>query len=97
VENAAQAQERCTGTETAISADCFSLLPELLQKHFVKDEQRALYVAAELTADRIDRSAKAAAYSTGGVFVRSSAAGVTVGSRETSGARQILPSKSWAK
>ncbi len=97
VERAAEAQEHCDGMETAITTHCFPLLPEYLQKQFTKDDERGLYVATGLTADRIERSAKAAAYSAGAVFVRSSAAGVTVGQRETSSARQILPSKSWAK
>src|SRR5439155_22496436 len=34
VQNAAEAQEHCSGLEAAISSQCFSLLPEYLQKLF---------------------------------------------------------------
>jgi len=97
VERAAACQERCHGSEIGITSPVYILLEEAVQRQFRLDDQRGLYIATSLTAEKTERLKKAAAYAGGQpVFLRSTKSGVTVGNTEGPGARQVLPSKSYA-
>lgn len=97
VEQAAKAQEKCKGTEIGLPSNCSALLPENLQQHFRKDAERQLYLAGNLTAEKLESAARAAAYASGSVFLKSTGAGVNLSSTKSSGAREGPPSKSWTE
>jgi class 3 adenylate cyclase len=97
VQRAAACQESCKGGEIGITSPVYILLDEATQGQFRFDEKRALYVATGLTAEKTERLKRVAAYAGGQpVFLRSAKTGVSIGSTEASGARQVLPSKSYA-
>jgi class 3 adenylate cyclase len=97
VQGASSCQERCKGGETGITSPVYILLDRTSQRQFTFDEKRQLYIATGATAEKEDRLKRAAAYAGGGpVFLQSSETGVSVRSAEVPGARQVLPSKSYA-
>lgn len=96
VEEAADHEERCKGGETGIGEAVYKLLPEELQEAFEWSDQTACYVADGLTAQRLSRLKRASVYGRSeGVTVRSSAAGIIVGSRGDSNGRQVVPARSY--
>ena len=97
VQGAASSQEKCKGGEIGITSPVYILLDETTQHQFTFDEKRGLYVTTGLTAEKTDRLKRAAAYAAGQpIFLQSSKTSVSVRSTEAPGARQILPSKSYA-
>ena len=76
----------------------FGVLPPELQDQFTFDETAECYVAAGLTAERLERAAKAALYTGAGpVFLRSDTRGVHISAENGPDARRINPSRSWAE
>jgi class 3 adenylate cyclase len=95
VENAAQLEERSEGGQIAMSSQVHDLLPDYLCDRFIYNAKVQGFVATDLTAEQVERAAKAAeVYGTGTpVFVRTSAAGVTVSSQESAHARTVVPAR----
>lgn len=95
VECAAQLEERSEGGQIAVSSQIHGLLPEYLCERFSYSATVQGYIATDLTAEQIERAAKAAeVYGVGTpVFVRTSAAGVMVSGQESAHARTIVPAR----
>jgi len=97
VETAAANEENCAGGKIGISKRVYEALPERLSKHFAYDSGSSCYVASDLTWDKIELAARAAAYAVGApVFLRSTGPVIEISSEEVRGARSITPSSSWA-
>lgn len=97
VEQAAINEELCTGGQIGISSRVYQALPESLSKHFAYDEDAKCYTANSLTADKVERAAKAASAVAGvPAFIRSTESGVTVSMRESKGARLVTPARSYS-
>jgi len=97
VENAAKSEEKCSAGQIGVSKRIYEALPERLSKHFSYDPTIGCYVANNLTADKVERAAKAAAAAGAPAFITSSKSGVTVTEREREGARTIIPGRSYAE
>jgi class 3 adenylate cyclase len=97
VENAAKSEEKCSGGQLGVSRRIYEALPERLSKHFSYDITIGCYVAKNLTADKVERAAKAAAAAGAPAFITSNNSGVTVTEREREGARTIIPGRSYAE
>lgn len=97
VENAAKYEEKCSGGQIGVSKRIFDALPERLSKHFKYDSAVGCYVANDLTADKVERAAKASAAAGAPAFITSGSSGVTVTDREREGARTIIPARSHAR
>jgi len=95
VEEAARHQEGSKCGEIAIPADVHAHLDEELQKLFVWNGDRGLYLGTNITAEKIERARKAELFNQT-VFVTSGAAGVHVSSQPTDGSRFFVPSSSYA-
>ena len=95
VEGAAQLEERSEGGQTTVSSQVHGLLPEYLCDRFPYSAKVQGYVATDLTAEQIERAAKAAeVYGVGApVFVRTGAAGVVVSGQDSAHARTIVPAR----
>lgn len=97
VETAALNEENCAGGMIGVSKRVYDALPERLNKHFAYDTDSRCYVASDLTWDKVELAARAAAYVTGApVFIKSTGSGIDITREEVSGARSIRPSSSWA-
>jgi hypothetical protein len=96
VENAAKHEEKCSAGQIGVSKRIFDALPERLSKHFTYDGDIACYVAKDLTADKVERAAKASAAAGAPAFITSTGSGVTITEREREGARTIIPGRSYA-
>ncbi|GGG87417.1 adenylate/guanylate cyclase domain-containing protein [Edaphobacter dinghuensis] len=96
VEDAATYQEGSAGGQIAIPAEIHAHLDEDLQKLFVWNKDRALYIATNLTQDKVERARKASMFKQA-VYVTSGAQGAYVGSQATAGSRSFVPSKSFAE
>ena len=96
VEDAATYQEGSAGGQIAIPADIHAHLDEDLQKLFVWTTDRALYIATNLTQDKVERARKASMFKQT-VHVSSGAQGAYVGSLAASGSRSFVPSRSFAE
>jgi len=97
VDNAAKTEEKSSGGQIGISKRIYEALPERLSKHFSYNGSIGCYVAEGLTADKVERAAKAAAAAGAAAFITSNKSGVTVTDREREGARTIIPGRSYAK
>lgn len=97
VENAAKYEEKCSGGQIGVSKRIYDALPERLSKHFKYDSGVGCYVTEGLTADKVERAAKASATAGAPAFITSNSSGVTVTEREREGARTIIPGRSYAK
>ncbi len=95
VEGAAQLEERSEGGQIAVSSQVHGLLPEYLCERFSYSATVQGYVATDLTAEQLERAAKAVeVYGVGApVFVRTSSAGVMVSGQESAHARTIVPAR----
>src|SRR6266700_4982302 len=95
VEGAAQLEERSEGGQTTVSSQVHGLLLEYLCDRFPYSAKVQGYVATDLTAEQIERAAKAAeVYGVGApVFVRTGAAGVVVSGQDSAHARTIVPAR----
>ncbi|WP_263385539.1 adenylate/guanylate cyclase domain-containing protein [Granulicella arctica] len=96
VEDAATYQEGSAGGQIAIPAQIHANLDEDLQKLFVWNEERALYIATSLTQDKVERARKASMFKQA-VHVASGAQGIYVSSQATAGSRSFVPSSSFAE
>lgn len=96
VENAAKHEEKCSAGQIGVSKRIYDALPERLSKHFTYDSNIACYVAKDLTADKVERAAKASAAAGAPAFITSTGSGVTITEREREGARTIIPGRSYA-
>jgi len=97
VENAARNEEKCAGGQIGVSKRIYDLLPDRLKKHFSYDSGVGCYVADGLTADKVERAAKASSAAGAPAFITSGSAGVTISDREREGARTIIPARSYAE
>ncbi len=95
VECASQLEERSEGGQIGVSSRVFGQLPDYLRDLFPYCAKVQGHVATNLTVEQVERVAKAAeVYRTGApVFVRTSAAGVTVSGQESAHARTIVPAR----
>lgn len=96
VEDAATYQEGSAGGQIAIPADIHTYLDEDLQKLFVWNTDRALYIATNLTQDKVERARKASMFKQT-VHVESGTQGAYVGSLAAARSRSFVPSKSFAE
>ena len=96
VEEAARYQEGCAGGEIAVPESVREHLEEALQKLFVWNSDRGLYVGTNLTQDKVERAQKAALFKQP-VYVASGLAGVRVTSQPTVGSRSFVPSSSFGE
>lgn len=97
VQAAAETQEKCRSTEIGLTPRVFKLLEATIAEQFRFDGDRGIYVAQQLTAEKAERLARAAAYASGPVYVSSPASAVRVTTNKSVNEREILPSRSWAK
>lgn len=96
VEAAAVLEEECEGGQIGISKRVYDALPEYLSKHFAYDQNIECYIAKDLTADKVERAVKAAAAVAGApAFIKSDDTGVRVSQEEITGARRIIPTRSY--
>ena len=98
VECAAANEERIGGGQIGVSKRVYDALPNRLRSHFLYDSAARCYVATDLTADKVERAAKASSVYGAGkpVFLTPSQGGVVVGATEVAGAREISPSRPYA-
>ncbi len=97
VESAARLEEKCAGGQIGISKRIYDLLPERLSKHFAYNSTLKCYVAENLTADKVERAAKASQAVVGApAFIRSENSSVQISQRESEGARSVIPARSYA-
>jgi class 3 adenylate cyclase len=98
VEHAAACEERSAGGEIGVSKVVYDLLSDDLRGHFAWNAAAQYYVAAGLSADKVERATRGALmYRSGAaVYLSRSAQGVTVSSQEVSNARPITPSRPYA-
>jgi class 3 adenylate cyclase len=98
VEAAAGCEERCDGGQIGITSPIYNALREELRNHFSWDASARCYVAADLTADKVERTAAARRLDAGApLYVQSGGAGVTVSNRQSPGARPVTPARSYAE
>jgi class 3 adenylate cyclase len=94
VEEAASYQEGSAGGEIAVPESVHEHLEEELQKLFVWNKDRGLYIGTNLTQDKVERARKAVLFKLP-VYVASGAAGASVSSKPTPGSRSFVPSSSF--
>jgi class 3 adenylate cyclase len=94
VEEAARYQEGSAGGEIAVPESVHEHLDEELQKLFVWNKDRGLYIGTNLTQDKVERARKAGLFKQS-VYVASGAAGASVSSQPTPGGRSFVPSSSF--
>ena len=94
VEEAARYQEGSAGGEIAVPESIHEHLDEELQKLFVWNRDRRLYVGTKLAQDKVERARKAVLFKQP-VYVASGAAGASVSSQPTPGSRSFVPSSSF--
>ena len=95
VEDAATIQEGSAGGEIAIPSHIHEHLDEDLQKLFIWNKDRSVYIATNLTQDKAERARKAGLFKQA-VYVTSSAGSSKVSSQQTAGSRSVVPSSSFA-
>jgi class 3 adenylate cyclase len=96
VEEAAKHEEQCEAGETGIGECVYKLLPEEIQAAFEWKEERGCYVASALTVQKLARFQRAKVYErAAAITVVSSGAGAAIKSGDTSGGRQVVPSRSY--
>jgi hypothetical protein len=94
--HAATYQEGSAGGEIAIPANIHFHLDEDIQKLFLWNADRAVYIATNLTQDKVERARKATIFKQT-VHVASGAQGAYVGSQAIAGSRSFVPSRSFAE
>jgi class 3 adenylate cyclase len=95
VEEAARHQESSRGGEIAVPSEVHTHLDEELQKLFVWNRNRGLYIGTNITQEKVERARKAGLFKQT-VYVTSGAAGAHVSSQATAGSRSFVPSRSYA-
>jgi class 3 adenylate cyclase len=96
VEDAATLQEGSAGGEIAIPSNIHKHLDKELQDLFVYNRDRGVYLAANLTQDKVERARKASLFKQA-VHVTASAAGARITGQASSGSRSFVPSRSFAE
>ncbi len=96
VEEAARHEEGSAGGEIAISESIYTQLEEEVQKLFKYNRDRSLYLAANLTQDKVERARKASLYRQT-VYVTAGAAGTSISSQASAGSRSFVPSSSYGE
>ncbi|MBZ5489890.1 MAG: hypothetical protein LAO76_03045 [Acidobacteriia bacterium] len=96
VEDAATFQESSAGGEIAIPSHFHKHLEEELQKFFLWNGDRRLYVATNLTQDKVERAGKVALFKQT-VHVATGLGGARVTSQPSVGSRSFVPSSSFAE
>lgn len=94
VEEAAAIQEGSAGGEIAIPSNIHEHLDEELQKLFAWNSDRGLFVATNLTQEKVERSRKAKLFAQT-VYVASGTRGARVSSQQAAGSRPLVPSRSY--
>jgi class 3 adenylate cyclase len=95
VEEAARHQEGSSGGEIAIPTDVHTHLDEELQKLFVWNSDRGLYIGRNITQEKVERARKAGLFNQA-VFVTSGAGGARVSGQASDDSRSFVPSSSYA-
>lgn len=96
VECAAAVQERHDGGVIALTQRAYDVLDTELQAYFAMDKHTGDWIARQLTVEKLERAARAAAYRGAPVAVHSGAAGAFVSSTVGSG-RVTSPARSFAE
>ncbi len=96
VEDAATYQEGSAGGEIAVPSHIHEHLEEELQKLFVWSRDRGLYIATNLTQDKVERARKAGLFKQT-VYVASGLGGAQVTNQPSTGSRSFVPSSSFAE
>jgi hypothetical protein len=96
VEDAATYQEGSAGGEITIPANVHLHLDEDVQKLFVWNADRKLYIATNLTQDKVERARKAGMFKQT-IHIASGVQGAYVGSLAAAGSRSFVPSRSFAE
>jgi class 3 adenylate cyclase len=98
VDHAAACEERSAGGEIGVSTGVYDLLSDDLRGHFTWNAAAQCYVAAGLTADKVERATRGASmYRSGAaVYLSHSPQGVIVSSQEVANARPITPARPYA-
>ncbi len=98
VECAAQLEERSEGGQIAVSKTIYDVLPDELRRHFAYSAKVQGYVATDLTAEKVERAAKASQIYRAGaaVFLTAGAIGVAISGLKSAHARQIEPGRPYA-
>jgi class 3 adenylate cyclase len=96
VEDAATFQEGSAGGEIAIPAGVYDLLDEEVQALFSYSRDRGIYLASNLTQEKVERARKASLYQQT-VHVSAGAAGTRISSQASTGSRSFVPSSSFAE
>src|SRR6266487_321407 len=98
VESAAQLEERSEGGQIAVSKTIYDVLPDELRRHFAYSAKVQGYVATDLTAEKVERAAKASQIYRAGaaVFLTAGAIGLTISALKSAHARQIEPGRPYA-
>lgn len=95
VEEAARCEGRSTGGQIGITKPVYDALSDDLQSHFAWSSSAQCYVANNLTAEKVERAARAEkSYQP---YIRSTAAGTMITEQQgLPDARRITPSRSYA-
>jgi hypothetical protein len=96
VEDAATFQEGSAGGELTIPAGVYDLLDEEVQALFSYSRDRSIYIASNLTQEKVERVRKASLYQQT-VHVSAGAAGARISSQASTGSRSFVPSSSFAE
>ncbi len=96
VEAAATFQEGTAGGEIAIPFNVYANLDENLQAQFSYNEGRDIYLATNLTQEKVELARKASLYRQT-VHLSATAAGTRISSQASSGGRSFVPSSSFAE
>ena len=91
VDGAAACEEDANGGEVAVSEHVYNSLPEQLRSLFSHDEDRDLYIAIGVTADRISRARRISRTesASGTRFIKTGSEGTLVASSASPGGRAI--------
>jgi hypothetical protein len=89
-------QEGSAGGEIAVPDAIHEHLEEEVQKLFVWNRDRGLYIGTNLNQDKVERAQKAALFKRP-VYVASGLAGARVTSQPTVGSRSFVPSSSFGE
>lgn len=97
VESAAAIEERISGTQIGLSKTVYDQLTEEQRKLFDWNKTAGCYVAAHLTAEKLERAEEAASYTTPTpLFVSSAAGGIRISTQGNDNARPAFPASSFA-
>ena len=98
VEYAAQLEERSEGGQIAVSKAIYDVLPDELRNHFKYKATLQGYVATNLTAEKVERAARASkVYRAGAaIFLTAGAIGLTISGLKSARSRSVDPGLPYA-